>query len=89
MPAPKARLVNAVYPAEEFVVKITRPRGDPPAFWVVEEEGEFSMAFPFDGETGKVFSELIGREGVTYHKACVTTSGEFGIERKELEGYSW
>jgi hypothetical protein len=89
MLAPKARLVSEVYPVEEFVVKITRPHGDPPAFWVEDADGELKMAFPFDGEQGKVFTELIGQEGTTYHKACVTTDGEFGIERQELQGYDW
>lgn len=86
---PKARLVSEVHPVEEFVVKVVRPHGEPPAFWVEDEEGELKLCFPFNGEQGRVFSELIGQEGTTYHKACVTTSGELGIERVELEGHAW
>lgn len=74
---------------EELIVKIVRPHGNPPAFWVEDKAGELKLAFPFDGEQGKVFAELIGKEGTTYHKACVTADSELGIEAAELEGYEW
>jgi len=86
---PKARLVDEVYTREEFVVKVTRPKGYPPAFWIEDEEGALKLCYPFDSEQGSVFSELIGQKGVTYHKACLTDSGELGLERAELEGHSW
>ena len=86
---PKARFVDAVYPLVEFVVRVTRPQGDPPAFWIEDEEGALKLCHPFDTEQGKVFSELIGQRGTTYHKACITEDGEFGLERKVLEGHSW
>lgn len=87
--APKARFADEVYPLVEFVVKVTRPHGDPPAFWIEDEEGELKQCYPFDTEQGRHFSELIGQRGVTYHKACVTVDGEFGLESAELEGHSW
>jgi len=87
--APKARLVNAVYPVESFIVKVTRPQGDPPAFWIEDEGGKLQMAHPFASEQGTVFLALLSPSGVTYHKACITESGEFGIEGAPLEGYSW
>ena len=86
---PKARRVKEVHAVEEFIVKVIRPHGDPPAFWVEDDRGELKLAFPFDGEQGKVFAEMIGTEGVTYHKACITESGEFGIEAEVLLGYDW
>ena len=86
---PKARRVTHVDAVEEFVVKVVRPCGDPPAFWIEDGTGELKMAFTFDSDQGKVLAEMLGQEGTTYHRASFTAQGEFGIEAEVLEGYEW
>jgi hypothetical protein len=75
---------DTMSPDEPFVVKIARPHGDPPAYWIEDREGGVMLAYKM--EDYPELTEHLPSPGTSYHNARFKPTGELVIDFTPLRG---
>ena len=57
---------DSLSPDDAFVVKIVRPHGDPPAYWIEDRDGEVMLCFPMSDHLE--LAEHLPNDATSYHR---------------------